>query len=105
MIAPGSENVVGSPVSLNVENGDSYTPGAVTLEMNPCAVPPDLFHTDMNRRWLPVAALTETKKRVGVAAGQMLGVAQEVVYQRRAIYEDLAIRNAAAFNPATWQSQ
>jgi pyruvate-ferredoxin/flavodoxin oxidoreductase len=37
-------------------------------------------------------------------AARLLGLAQEVVYQRWSVYEDLATRNAAAFNPDTRQS-
>ena len=38
-------------------------------------------------------------------AARLLGLAQEVVYQRWAIYEDMATRTAAAFNPDTRQSR
>ncbi len=38
-------------------------------------------------------------------AARLLGLAQEVVYQRWAIYEDMATRNAAAFNPDTRQGR
>jgi pyruvate-ferredoxin/flavodoxin oxidoreductase len=38
-------------------------------------------------------------------AARLLGLAQEVVYQRWSVYEDLATRNAAAFNPDTRQSR